>query len=145
VISMIDFDTMTIPNGLILALIVPCILSVLSDSAFPLMHERLIGFVCVSVPLLIFALVIKGSFGGGDIKMMAICGFFLGWKNTLFATFVGFIVGGIAVVLMLAFKKVKKGMHIPFGPWLAIGVFVAMLWGTDIVYWYLSLLGLAIL
>ena len=47
--------------------------------------SRLLGALCVSAPMLALSLLIPGAFGGGDIKLMAACGIFLGWKLNLLA------------------------------------------------------------
>ncbi len=49
--------------------------------------ERLIGMVCISLPLFLIVLIIPEGFGGGDIKLMFAAGFFLGWKQTVVGFF----------------------------------------------------------
>lgn len=157
-LAMIDWDTMTIPDGLIIALLIPCVLSLFTAGTD--IWSRLIGFFVVSVPLLALALLIPGSFGFGDVELMAVCGFFLGWQNVLLALFIGIVLGGVAGVFIMARhsksrpenspqdnkqtpqeKEEEKHPHMPFGPYLAIGVFIAMLYGDKIIRWYLSFLG----
>lgn len=140
-ISLIDLDTMTIPNGLLIAMIVPAAAAVF---AFPEtgILSRLIGFFAVSLPLLLLTLCIRGSFGGGDIKLMAVGGFLLGWKNTILAGFIGILLGGIAAVILLVSRKKGRKEHMAFGPYLAVGIFVALLYGDRLIGWYLRLFGL---
>lgn len=138
-ITLIDFDTMTIPNGLVIALIVPA-----AASCFvflePSLISRVIGVFVISVPMLILSLVIPGGFGGGDVKLMAVAGFLLGWPCTLLATFIGLVLGGIVGVVKLLKKSEEK--HMAFGPYLSIGILVALLYGGAILEWYLTLFGL---
>lgn len=138
-ITMIDFDTMTIPNGLIIALMVPALLSFF---VFPQVGilSQFIGIFVVSLPMLILVLFIPEAFGGGDIKLMAVAGFMLGWGNTLLATFIGLLLGG-AVAVSLIIKKTKD-KHMAFGPYLCIGIMTALLFGDIIIQWYFSLFGL---
>lgn len=141
-ISLIDWDTMIIPNGLVIAMIVPAVLSVFFGDGTGLL-PRAIGFVALSLPMYLLNFLITDCFGGGDIKLMAVCGFLLGWQNTLLAGFIGLLIGGIFAVVLLLTKKKKKKQHIPFGPFLALGIFVSMMYGHAIIEGYLSLFGFA--
>ncbi|MFQ7536913.1 MAG: prepilin peptidase [Clostridium sp.] len=106
-ITMIDFDTMTIPNGLLLALLVPV-------GIFTALHTemdivtRCIGFFIVSLPMYLLTVLIPDCFGGGDIKLIAVAGFLLGWKLTLLAFFISVISGGCYAICLLCPKKRKK-------------------------------------
>jgi len=141
VIAFIDIDTMTIPNGLIIALIVPAV-SALFLIQQPGIIARIIGFFIISLPMLIIAFIIPDGFGGGDIKLIAVCGFMLGWQNAIVAFLIGLIIGGIHGVFLLIKDKKNKGRHIAFGQYLSIGIFVALLYGNNIIGTYLSFFGL---
>lgn len=92
--------------------------------------------------LLLIALLSRGGMGGGDVKLAAMMGAFLGWPLIGVGLFVGVIVGGaVAIVLLAAGLKGRKD-HIPFGPALAVGGFVAMEWGQELLRWYLGVFGL---
>jgi leader peptidase (prepilin peptidase)/N-methyltransferase len=76
--------------------------------------------------------------GGGDMKLGAMLGAFLGWKLGLLALLLGVLAGGaVAVVLLLLGRKGRKDA-IPFGPYLALGGAVALLWGDRVLTWYFS-------
>lgn len=82
----------------------------------------------------------KEGMGGGDIKLLAMIGAFLGWKGVLFTIFVSSAVGtlvGIAVMF-----QTRKGMKlaVPFGPFLSIGAITYIFLGNLIISWYFSLL-----
>jgi leader peptidase (prepilin peptidase)/N-methyltransferase len=139
VITFIDFDTMTIPNVLIIALMVPAILSFFVFPE-PDLLARMIGIVSVSLPMLLLTVMIPDAFGGGDIKLMAVAGFFLGWVTTLLATFIALILGG-AVAFYYILKK-RKDKHMAFGPYLCVGIYLSMHFGSMIINWYLNLYGL---
>lgn len=83
---------------------------------------RLAGIFAVSLPLFLVCLIRPGAFGGGDIKLMAGCGFFLGaeavWLSFLIAVLAG---GGWALVLLLA-GRTKREARFPFGPFLCAGM-----------------------
>lgn len=86
--------------------------------------------------LLLLAFV--STMGGGDIKYMAAAGLFLGPGLTILALYIGFILGGLVALILLLSKKVKRGMHIPFGPYLAIGVVIAYVYGHLLLNTYFS-------
>ena len=137
-ISLIDAETQTIPDRLNLALAVCGAVSVLLSPADWLPH--IIGALCVSVPMFLLCLVIDGAFGGGDIKLMAAAGLFLGWQNTLLAMFFGIVFGGIYGIYLLAAKKAGKKDHFAFGPFLCAGIVIAMLFGGPVLEWYCAFL-----
>jgi leader peptidase (prepilin peptidase)/N-methyltransferase len=96
--------------------------------------------VCVSGFLFIITVIISGAFGGGDIKLMAAAGFLLGWKGVVTGFLIGLFVGaGIGIVLMARRKKDGKE-HMPFGPSLCIGLVCAVLFGQQLIDWYINLL-----
>ncbi len=136
-IAFIDRDTMEIPNGLVIYLFIPALaLCFFLPGVSWLSHA--IGFFTVSLPLFLFATIIKGSFGGGDIKMMAACGLALGWQLSLVALFIALLTGGIYGIYMMRSRQNGRKMHFAFGPYLAIGVTVSLLIGQNILNWYLG-------
>jgi leader peptidase (prepilin peptidase)/N-methyltransferase len=83
----------------------------------------------------------KDGMGGGDIKLLAMIGAFLGWKGVLFtimaSSFIGTLVG---IVIMIRARKGMK-LAIPFGPFLAIGAICYIFFGPQLIEWYLYRLG----
>ena len=101
------------------------------------LSDHLIGVVAVSGFLLILYLATKGrGIGGGDIKLMAAAGLFLGWKNCILAFVIGCILG--SVIHLIRMKVSKQDHVLAFGPYLAAGIFIASLWGERIVNAYLG-------
>ena len=137
-VALIDAETQLIPDRLNLALAVCGVVGTLLSPAGWLPH--LIGAFCVSVPMLLLCLVIDGAFGGGDIKLMAAAGLFLGWQNTLLAMFLGILGGGLYGIWLLAAKRADKKDHFAFGPFLCAGIVIAMLFGEPILQWYCAFL-----
>jgi leader peptidase (prepilin peptidase) / N-methyltransferase len=80
----------------------------------------------------------REGMGGGDIKLAAMMGAFLGLKLVLVALYVGVLVGGVLAVLGLALGLARLRQQIAFGPFLALGGVVAALWGRAILAWYLG-------
>ena len=137
-ITMIDFDTMTIPNGLVIALAVPSVVMMLLHPEVSLV-SRIIGFFIISLPMYLLIVLIPDCFGGGDVKLIAVGGFLLGWQLTLVAGFIAILIGGCYAVYLLVSKKSKKGAHIAFGPYLSIGIVISLLYGNSLINAYLSL------
>ena len=79
------------------------------------------------------------AMGGGDVKMMAMVGAFLGWEGVLLTVFLGALAGA-AVFVPLSLTGKKK--LVPFGVFLAVGAAVTYLFGQDLVEWYRRYAGL---
>jgi prepilin signal peptidase PulO-like enzyme (type II secretory pathway) len=76
--------------------------------------------------------------GGGDLRLGLVMGAMLGWPNVLVALFIAYLVGAVVGVILLALKKKTGKSEIPFGPFLAIGTFASLLWGSQLLSWYLT-------
>jgi leader peptidase (prepilin peptidase) / N-methyltransferase len=72
------------------------------------------------------------AMGGGDIKMMAMVGSFVGWKGVLLTIFSGALLGTLIFVPL----SVRKKRLVPFGVFLAVGAAVTFVWGPVIIEWY---------
>lgn len=136
-ISFIDIDTLEIPNGLVFVVLICGILSIFLFPKISLL-ERGIGVICISVPLLLITIVIPGAFGGGDIKLMAALGVFLGWKWSVAAFAFAVLTGGTYGIFLLLSKKKSRKEHFAFGPFLCVGAMIAILYGNTIINWYLG-------
>lgn len=139
-ITFIDIDTMEIPNGIGIFLLFYAIIFIFIDKDLTIL-QRGIGFFVASVPMYLINCVVADSFGGGDIKLMAVCGLILGWENTLLAMFIAIIIAGVYGVYLIATKKIEKGGHIAFGPYLCVGVLIAYIYGKVLIQSYLSIFG----
>lgn len=107
--------------------------------------EYVIGLVVVSGFLFLVNLIVSrimkidSVIGGGDIKLMAAAGLLLGWKLIILALMIGCVLGALIHLILMA---TKKGNHVlAFGPYLSMGIFIAMIWGQQLVSWYLSMAG----
>lgn len=78
--------------------------------------------------------------GGGDVRMGVLIGIWLGWPVTLVALFIAYIVGAAYGLGLMAYGKKRLSSAVPFGTYLALGTFVSMLWGNEILEWYMRLL-----
>ena len=100
--------------------------------------DSVIGIVVGGGLFLVIILVSRGGMGGGDMKLGAMLGAFLGWKALLFALFAAIVLGGVVGVAVLVAGLRGRKDPIPFGPFLAVGGAMALFWGERIVAWWLS-------
>lgn len=146
IIAFIDIDTMEIPFVLNVCILVLGVISIFTRGGFVLtggnlsLVSRLIGMLCVSLPLFLIVLVIPDGFGGGDIKLMFAAGFFLGWKATVIAFFIGLVIGGVQGMVLLVRRKKGKEDHFAFGPALSVGLVCATFVGNQLMDRYIDML-----
>jgi len=95
-----------------------------------------IGFVI----FLLLALVSRGGMGFGDVKLAALIGLATGFPLVLLAVIMGAVLGGLTAIILLATGKRGRKEAIPFGPFLAVAAMVTLLWGNNIINWYLGLM-----
>ncbi len=101
----------------------------------------LLGFAVITGVLFLIILISGGAaLGGGDLKLMAGCGLYLGLPLTIFSFFFGCIVGSVIHIIRMRFFGASR--ELAMGPYLAIGVFTALIWGNDILTWYFNILGI---
>jgi leader peptidase (prepilin peptidase)/N-methyltransferase len=84
----------------------------------------------------------KDGMGGGDIKLMAMVGAFLGWQPTLLAIMIGSFTGSLVGGGLIAAGVMRREQYIPFGPFLALGSLLALLFHQPLLEWYWSLIDL---
>jgi leader peptidase (prepilin peptidase)/N-methyltransferase len=89
---------------------------------------------------ILFAVIVLsgGGMGGGDMKLGAMIGAFLGYKLALLALFLAVIAGGIVALCLLATGIRRRKDPVPFGPFLATGAALATLWGEVTIAWYVG-------
>jgi len=79
----------------------------------------------------------KESMGGGDIKMAAMLGAFLGWQKVLFIFLASAGIGlVVSIILMFFSAKIREQRIVPFGPFIAMAAMVAIIWGDQIIAYY---------
>lgn len=131
VISAIDLQTQRIPNSLILAGIIPGLLLYLTENPGLILQKLIDGLICGFALWIISFLnkVITGKngFGGGDIKLIFLIGFYLGLEGTLWSFGIACIVGAIAGIFGLSFGLLERKTRIAFAPYLGFGVLSFMI------------------
>lgn len=108
----------------------------------PAILSSLLGSVIAGGFFLALILLSRGRWmGGGDAKFGFALGLMLGFPAVIVALFAAFLLGSIVAMGLMAAGKKKMGDKVPFGTFLALGAFIALLWGEQVVAWYLALLG----
>lgn len=130
-----DVNAGIVPDLLVIAIAVLGVVYFLAAEGFsmPGLISRLIGVVCISLPMLLMSLLIKGAFGGGDIKLMAAAGVYLGWKLTVAGAFLGLFISGLYAIFLLLLHKVGSKSRVKLVPFLAVGLGIATLFGDKLV------------
>lgn len=145
VITFIDIDHQIIPDVISLPGIPIGLL--LASFFLPSMNfkESIIGILAGGGSLFavawIYGLITKKEgMGGGDIKLLAMIGAFIGWQGVLFTIFTASLTGTLAgiTVMLKTGKNVK--LAVPFGPFLSIGAILYIFFGTEIISWYFNIL-----
>ncbi|MGH2374034.1 MAG: prepilin peptidase [bacterium] len=132
-ITFIDLDHQLILNRLTYpGIVIGVLLSALGGRALTA------GLAGLGAAGLILAIVVlsRGGMGGGDVKLAALMGVFLGWPSIAVALFLAFLGGGLVGLLLLALRLRGRKDAIPFGPALAAGALAALFWGDAIARWY---------
>ncbi|MBU0982873.1 MAG: prepilin peptidase [candidate division Zixibacteria bacterium] len=139
----IDMDFQIIPDGITLpGMVVGLGISFLPDGIGIL--QAGIGLVVGGGSLYLVAelgdrIFKKESLGGGDIKLAAMLGAFLGWQKVLFIFISSAAIGLVASLIMMAFSaKLRENRVIPFGPFIALAALLAMTYGDQIIAFYLD-------
>jgi leader peptidase (prepilin peptidase)/N-methyltransferase len=81
----------------------------------------------------------KEGMGGGDVKLLAMMGAFLGWRSVPFIIFAASLVGSVIGMAVMAIQKKDVKLAIPFGPFLAFGAILYIFYGRQLITWYLSI------
>lgn len=90
--------------------------------------ERIAGAFCISFPMFLLTFSRPRAFGGGDIKLMAVCGFYLGPRRITSAAVIALFLAVVYSLLCILIKKADKNTTIPLGPFLSIGMLISTLW-----------------
>lgn len=99
-----------------------------------------VGFLGFLLIRIIAKLITKEeALGLGDVYLMGTAGLLLGWQNLLLSVLFGSVIGAIIEVTLIIIKKKNRESEIAFVPYLALGIFLAYLYGNTIIDWYLRM------
>ena len=145
-LSLVDLESYTIPDGCLLIaagawfLVLP-----FAGLGWGGIGLRVLAGLAFGGGLLLLSLIMdrvlkKESLGGGDIKLFAVVGLYLGFLASLFSLFLAAVLG-LLFVLLRRGKGEENGGQIPFGPSIAAAAGAMLLYGGGVVNWYLGLFG----
>jgi len=146
VIFIIDLEQGLILNKVVYpSMVVALLLALLPQSRLTLMIEPGIASAALGGAIgfgmfLLIAIVSRGGMGWGDVKLAALIGLATGFPLVFLTIIMGAILGGIVAVALVIAKKRKRRETIPFGPFLAVAAMITLLWGSNIMSWYLGLM-----
>ena len=142
VLSVIDLKTQLIPLGIIIFILVMGLATVIikfveSGRSMDVLLTHGLGFFLVSLfLLLLFYATNGGAIGGGDVQLMAVAGLLLGWKLIILAFLIGCILAAIIHPIKMRIQDVSRVLA--FGPYLSLGIAIAILFGKQIIGWYID-------
>lgn len=143
-LSVVDLEIFIIPDGCLIISVLAWLAAL--PFSFPGWREvgmsvlagLLTGGGLLAVSLVMDHILKKDTMGGGDIKLFAVVGLYLGMISTLFALILSCILGLVFVGIQSRVKKSEDG-HLPFGPSIAAAAWIMMMFGSSLTGWYLSL------
>lgn len=137
VVSFIDIEFQIIPDVISIPLIaLGVVFTVFFHDGSEMLSglwRSLTGILVGGGCLLLVSILSKGGMGGGDIKLNAAVGAWIGWKASLLTIFIGSLAGSIIGLIIL---KKTGNRKIAFGPFLALGALVSLFWGEKIINFY---------
>ncbi len=140
--AFIDLDTTLLPDDITLPLLWLGLLLNVGGTYVPL-ADAVIGaaagyLILWSIYWGFKLLTGKDGMGFGDFKLLGAIGAFLGWKLLPVVILLSSVVGAAVGISMIVFARHGRSVPIPFGPYLAAAGLLAMVWGTDLVHYWLS-------
>jgi len=82
----------------------------------------------------------KEGMGGGDIKLLAMIGAFLGWKSTVLTIMIGALAGAVVGIALILLNIMRRDQYLPFGPFLVLGALISMFFQQELFAWYAGFL-----
>jgi leader peptidase (prepilin peptidase)/N-methyltransferase len=141
VIFFIDLEHQIIPDKITLPGMILGLLVALAPGGLTVVQAA-IGLVVGGGSLYLVAILgdwlfKKESMGGGDIKMAAMLGAFLGWQKVLLIFLASAIIGLVISVILMSFSaRLREKRVVPYGPFIALAAVVAIIWGDSLISYY---------
>jgi prepilin signal peptidase PulO-like enzyme (type II secretory pathway) len=95
------------------------------------------GGLALAIMLAVY-IVSLGRFGFGDVKMATLMGFAAGFPAMAVGLFFTAISAGLVAAFVLFTGIMRRGQYMPYGPFIAIGAIISLLWGDTIIDWYMG-------
>lgn len=144
-LALIDLDTMTLPNILTQSgLVIGLVFRIIQGGTIEVLMEGVVGAV---LGLWLFELIVligtiafgQVAMGGGDPKLAAMIGAWLGWKNLLLTGFIACLLGAIIGGTGIALGWLSRRQAMPFGPFLVMGAVFSLFYGSKLISIYLNI------
>ena len=142
-LTLTDMDTKLIPNRILYPGTVVALVLLIGGGLIeggPVVRA-VAGGALYFVLLFVLALIARGGFGFGDVKLAFLLGLFATYQSgdtLIVAIFAAFLLGGLVSLLLVVFRVRSRKDAIPFGPYLVLGAYVALAWAGTISTWYLG-------
>lgn len=143
-VSFIDLPHRIIPDVISLpGIVIGLVISLLHPQMS--IKDSLIGVLLGGGSLYVVASVYhvvtkREGMGGGDVKLLAMIGAFIGWKGVLFTILCSSFIGSVVGVTLMLWSSADSKYAVPFGPFLSLGAIIYVLWGEALITWYLGFL-----
>jgi leader peptidase (prepilin peptidase)/N-methyltransferase len=142
-LSVIDLEHYLLPNRIVFpvagaGVVLLGVAAALSGQGDDFLRALLGGFAAFGA-LGLLHLVSPRGMGMGDVKLAFVLGLYLGWLGwgeVFLGLFLGFFLGAVIGIVLIAAKLRTRKDHVPFGPFLAAGTLIAVIWGPSILGWY---------
>jgi leader peptidase (prepilin peptidase)/N-methyltransferase len=151
VISFIDLDVRIVPDvislpGIVLGLVFSLLARFMLNDPFelvPLPLSSILGVLIGGGFLLTLAWLYERftgveGMGGGDIKLLAMIGAFLGWQSIPLTLFFASLTGSVVGITCMLWKGVGRRFALPFAPFLCLGALLHLFFGRDLIWFYLN-------
>lgn len=143
-VAFVDLEHKIIPDRFQIALLVPAIAAIFTDT-HTVWYDHLIGGGAAFVVFLLLALVAgkilgREALGGGDIKLVGVLGLMLGWQKLLIMMIIASVAGSIVMLILKKRSEERESPETPFAPFLTAGALIALLFGDAVIDLYLGLL-----
>jgi len=142
IIAFIDLNEQIVPDvislpGIVIGSIISSFVTYISfiNSALGILAG---GGIILTIGLAGSVIFKKEAMGGGDVKLVAMIGAFLGWRYIIISLFLGFFLGALAGIILILSKIKSREDVIPFGPFIVLGSLITLLWGEKIISWYIG-------
>jgi len=145
-LSAIDIDRRLLPDSITLPLLwlglFISLFNVFTDSKSSIVGA-IAGYLCFWLVFHVFKLLTgKEGMGYGDFKLLALFGAWLGWQSLPVIVLLSSLIGAFTGILMILLLRRDRSVPIPFGPFLGLAGWIALLWGHEITSFYLSASGI---
>ena len=149
-LALIDVDVRRLPDKIVLpsyvvVLVLLGVASLVEGDWWPFVRA-LIGMVAGFGFYFTLAFIYPAGMGFGDVKLAGVLGMALawfGWAQLVVGGFLGFLLGGVVGILLILARLATRKSMIPFGPYMILGAWLALVWGDDLASEYLRAVGLA--